>query len=328
VSSLKLTGSEKRALVLWVLAGIAGVFFAQRYFFQAFPEASVDFKVTRPQALTRARAFAASLGENLDSYRSAIEFSVDENEKVYVERELGLQQANQLASSKINLWYWNVRFYKPQQEEEFEVRVSPSGQIVGYKHVVPEARAGATLERGAAQTLAQDFLTAKLGKPASDWTFLPEEANSQKRPSRLDWDFTWENKALKVKDAPYREKIHFAGDKPGGASEGLLVPETWQRSYERLRSGNNTLALVFTVPYIGLLAVAVWMAIVFTKNGQTKWALAIKLGAIAAAGLFLQGLNDWPLWGSSYDTKEAYAGFLLMQALRALGVAVVTALTI
>ncbi|HLZ12834.1 MAG TPA: CPBP family intramembrane glutamic endopeptidase [Candidatus Acidoferrum sp.] len=328
MSSLKLTGSEKRALALWLLAGIVGVFFAHRYFLQAFPEASVDFKVNRPQALARAKAFAAGLGENLDSYRSAIEFSVEENEKVYVEREVGLQQANQLASSKINLWYWNVRFYKPQQEEEFEVRVSPSGQIVGYKHVVPEARAGATLERGAAQTLAQNFLTAQLGKPAVDWTFLPEEANSQKKPSRLDWDFTWENKALKVKDAPYREKIHVTGDKPGGASEGLLVPETWQRSYERLRSGNNTLAFVFTVPYFGILAVAVWVAITFTKNGQTKWALAVKLGAIAAAALFLQGLNDWPLWGSSYDTKDAYAGFLVMQVLRALGIAVVTALTI
>src|SRR5437660_747854 len=136
------TGSEKRALVLWVLAGIAGVFFAQHYFFQSFPEASVDFKVTRPQALTRAKAFAAGLGENLDGYRSAIEFSVDENEKVYLERELGLQQANRLASSKINLWYWNVRFYNPLQEEEYEVRVSASVQIVGYKQVGPEARAG------------------------------------------------------------------------------------------------------------------------------------------------------------------------------------------
>jgi len=328
VSSTKLTGSEKRALLLWVLAGVAGVFFAHRYFFQAFPEASVDFKVTRPQALTRAKAFAAGLGENLDGYRSAIEFSVDENEKVYVERALGLQQANQFASSKINLWYWNVRFYKPLQEEEYEVRVSPSGQIVGYKHVVPEGRPGTTLGRSAAQTLAQDFLTAKLGKEAGDWTFLPEEANSQKKPSRLDWDFTWENKALKVKDAPYRETIHVTGDKPSGASEFLLVPETWQRSYERLRSGNNTLALVFTVPYLGILVVAVWVAILFTKNRQTTWALAIKLGAIAAAVLFLQGLNDWPLWGSSYDTKGAYSGFLLMQVLRALGIAVVTALTI
>lgn len=328
MSSVQLTGSEKRALFLWVLAGIAGLFFAHHYFFQAFPEASVDFKVTRPQALERAKTFLGGLGENVEGYKSAIEFGVDEQQKVYLERELGLQKANELAASQVSLWYWSVRFYKPLQEEEFSVRVSPAGQIVGYSHVVPEAKAGASLERSAAQAIATNFFAQQLGKNTSEWTFLTEEANSQKKPNRVDWDFTWEKPSLKVKEAPYREKIHVAGDKATGAEEGLHVPEEWQRSYERMRSGNNTLALVFTVPYILLLAVAVWFAIALTKAGQTTWALAIKLGAIAAALLFLQGLNDWPLWGSSYDTKDAYAGFVLLQILRALGIAIVTALTI
>ena len=105
MSSTKLTGSEKRALLLWVLAGIAGLFFAQRYFFRAFPEASVDFKVSRPQAMERAKAFLGGLGENVEGYRSSIEFGVEEEEKVYLERALGLQQANQLAASQISLWY-------------------------------------------------------------------------------------------------------------------------------------------------------------------------------------------------------------------------------
>jgi len=326
--STTLTGSEKRALLLWVLAGIAGLFFAYRYFFRAFPEASVDFKVSRSQAMVRAKTFVASLGENVDGYRSSVEFKVEEEEKVYVERELGLQQANQLSSSQINLWYWNVRFYKIQQEEEFAVEVSPSGKIAGYKHILPATKPGATIERSAAQQIAQNFLTSQLGKDANEWTFLPEEANSEKKPNRLDWSFTWEKKGLKVKDAPYREQITIAGDKLVGASEALQVPELWQRSYERLRSGNDTLALVFTVPYLGVLGLAVWLAIVFTKNSQTKWALAAKLGGIAAALLFLQALNEASLWGASYETKDGYAGFVLLQILRALGFAVFTSLTI
>jgi len=324
----QLTGSEKRALLLWALAGIAGIFFAHRYFFQAFPEASVDFKVTRPQALERAKTFVAGLGENVDGYKSAIEFRVDDEEKVYLERELGLKQANQLAASQVSLWYWNVRFYKPLQQEEYFVRVSPAGEIVGYQHVVPEEKAGASLERAAAQAIATNFFLQELGKNAGEWTFLNEEANPEHKPHRVDWDFSWEKQSLKVKEAPYREKIHVAGDKPAGAAEGLLVPEQWQRGYERLRSGNNTLALVFTIPYIVLLAFAIWFAIALTKAGQTKWALAIKLGAIAATLLFLQGLNDWPLWGSNYDTRGAYAGFILLEIVKALAFAIVTALTI
>jgi len=328
LSSSQLTGSEKRALFLWVLAGIVGLVFAERYFFRAFPEASADFKVTRPKALSQAKSFLDSLGEDADGYRSSIEFKVREEDKVYIERKLGLQQTNELSSSQINLWYWNVRFYKILQEEEYAVEVSPSGQIVGYVHVLPATKPGATIERAAAQEIAQNFLLTKLSKNANEWTFLSEEANSEKKPNRLDWDFTWEKHGAKIKDAPYREKIHIAGDKPAGAEEGLQVPEAWQRSFQRLRSGNDTLAFVFLIPYIAILGLAVWLAIQFTKVGKTKWALAVKLGGVAAGLLFLQALNDYPLWGANYETKDAYAGFVLLQILRALGFAIVTALTI
>ena len=118
----RLRGSDKRVLLLWVLCGLIGALFAQRYFFRAFPEASVDFKVSRADAQVRAKQFVEGLGENLNGYESTIVFDVDENAKTYLERELGLQQANQLMSGQLNIWYWDVRFFRPKQEEEFLVR--------------------------------------------------------------------------------------------------------------------------------------------------------------------------------------------------------------
>ena len=47
MAEARLTASDKRALVLWIIFGIFGVVFAHKYFFQAFPEASIDFKVTQ-----------------------------------------------------------------------------------------------------------------------------------------------------------------------------------------------------------------------------------------------------------------------------------------
>jgi len=323
-----LTFGQKRALVLWILAGIAGLWYAQHNFYRAFPEASVDFKVPRAEALQRAQAFLAGLGENVTGYRSAIVFDVDEHAKVYLERQLGLKEADQVLSTQVNIWYWDVRFFKPQQQEEFRVRVSPSGAIVGYAHIVPEAQPGGSLDRAAAEKAAQDFAAARLGKDLSQWNFLPEEANSNQRPNRLDWTFTWEKKGFKAKDAPYRLEIGLIGTKPGDATEFLKVPEAWSRGYERLRSSNNTLETVFIVPYILLLGMAVWYGILLTKRGQTKWGGAIKIGVVAAGLLFLQGMNDWPLWGASYDTKDSYGSFLVLQIAQALVVAVVTALTI
>jgi len=58
VGKVQLSSSGKRALILWALAGIAGLWYAQRHFFEAFPEASISFKVTRAEALERAKQFA------------------------------------------------------------------------------------------------------------------------------------------------------------------------------------------------------------------------------------------------------------------------------
>src|SRR5215467_6766444 len=159
VAKVLLSGSEKRALILWVLAGMVGLWYAQRNFFAAFPEASVNFKVTRGEALKRAGNFVESLGNSTAGYRRVIVFGVDDNAKTYLERQMGLKEANRLMASEVNVWRWTVRFFKPEQEEEFQVSVSPEGNITGYLHKIPEARAGAEPSREAAQQTAQNFLT-------------------------------------------------------------------------------------------------------------------------------------------------------------------------
>jgi membrane protease YdiL (CAAX protease family) len=328
VAQDRLTSGEKRALLLWVLLGIVGVWFAHRYFFRAFPEAAVNFRVSRSEALRQAKNFLGGLGESVSGYRSSIVFSVDDESKTYLEREIGLQQTNQLLSSELNIWYWEVRFFRPQQEEEFYVRVSPSGKVVGYEHQVEEARAGGTLDREQAKATAEAFLSKTLGMNLGGWDFLPEESNSEKKPNRLDWSFTWQKRGFRAKDAPYRLKVGVDGDRVGGTREYLQVPEEWTRSFKRLRSGNDTLAFAFTIPYLLLLAAAVWLGIKLTNRGQTTWRPAILLGVVVASLLFLQNLNDWPLWSASYDTNSSYASFVALKIGMAVLIALGSAITI
>ncbi|HYL64340.1 MAG TPA: CPBP family intramembrane glutamic endopeptidase [Candidatus Methylomirabilis sp.] len=321
----RLTGSEKRALVLWVLVGIVAVVFARLYFFQAFPEASVDLRISRGEALARAQQFIAGLGKDVSGYRSAIVFDVDDNAKTYLEREVGLQQANRLMSSELNIWYWNARFFRPQQEEEFSVRVSPGGQIVGYSHTMEEARAGATLEREAALAQAQKFLTDKLRVKLADWDFLAEETTSKKLPNRMHWEFTWEKRGFRAKEAPYRQRVEVDGDEASGSTEFLKVPEEWERGFRKLRSSNDSLTTVFLVPYLLLLGAAVVLGIILWWKNQVTWGLAIKAGIVVLVLMFLQGLNDWPLWGESYNTTDSYGSFLAQRIALALLLALVTA---
>jgi hypothetical protein len=324
----RLTGSDKRALILWVIAGIVGVIFAHHYFFRAFPEASVNFHVSRGESLRQAQRFLAGMHEDVSGYRTAVAFDLDDEAKTYLERELGLQQANQMMSSQLDIWYWDVRFFRPQQEEEYHVRISPGGKVVGYEHKIPEARAGPSIDRQQAQAAAQSFLIGTLGIDLNNWDFLAEESNSNKKPNRMDWSFTWEKHGFRAKDAPYRLGVTLQGDRIGDANEYLQIPEAWKRSFARLRSGNDTLALVFIVPYVILLGAALWLGIKLTQRGQTSWRGAIVLGILVAALLFLQNLNNWPLWGSTYDTNQSYGSFIVLRIGSAILVSILTALTI
>ncbi|HZV90196.1 MAG TPA: CPBP family intramembrane glutamic endopeptidase [Candidatus Binatus sp.] len=324
----RLTSSDKRALLLWILLGIVGAVFAYKYFFRAFPEASVDFKVSRAEALARAQKFVGSLGEDVSGYQSAIVFDVDDNAKTYLEREVGLQQANQLMSSELNIWYWNVRFFRPKQEEEFLVRVSPAGEIVGYDHKVEEARAGPSLERAAAETAARNFLRSKMGLDLRTWDFLSEEANSSKKPNRLDWSFTWEKHGFRAKDAPYRLRVGVQGDRAGSSEEFLHVPEAWERSYAKLRSKNILYNQVAIIPYLALMLAAIGLGILLTIRKQTSWGGAIKLGVVVAILLTFMRLNNWPLDRMGYDTNSAYGSFVFEEIAKALLFGVVSALTI
>src|SRR2546430_16110520 len=182
-----------------------------------------------------------------------------------------------------------------------------------------EPRAGASRDRATAQSTAQHYLIAKLGLDLSGWDLLPEEANSHKRPNRLDWEFTWEKHGFRAKDAPYRLQVALQGDKVGGSEEVLHVPEAWQRSYQQLRASNLFYNQIAIIPYILLLGSALWVSITLTKHGQTSWGGAIKLGVIVGALFFLMELNEWQFTRASYDTHDPYSGFVLRSEERRVG---------
>jgi len=328
VAGDRLTSSDKRALLLWIVAGVIGALCAYRFYFRAFPEASVNFQVSREEALQRAQAFLTGQGENLAGCKSAIIFDLNDDAKTYLEREVGLQQANQLMASQLNIWYWKVRFFKPLQEEEFQVRVNPAGQIVGYEHRVKESSAGATLTRDAAQAEAAQFASTQLNIRLTDWDLLNDEVSSVQRPNRLDWSFTWEKRGFRAKDAPYRLDVVLHGERIGGAEQYLKVPEAWNRSYAHLRAQNNFLTTLAFLPYILILGSALWLGILLTRRGSGRWGQAIKIGVLVALLLFLMQLNAWPEARAAYDTNSSYATFVLKQLVSALLFGIASAITV
>ena len=313
-------GNDKKVLLIWILAGLLGAGVAYKYFFQAFPEASVEFKVPRAAALDQAKQFAVAQGAQLGGYDSSIVFEVDDTAKTYLEREVGLQQANQMMANNVHIWYWQTRFFRPLQKEEFDVRVDPAGGVVGYTHKLAETASGARLERAAAQAAAESFLRDTLHADLSRYDFREEEANFTERPNRRDWSFSWERRGFRAKDAPYRLNVTLAGDRINGYNEFLKVPEAWKLDYERLRSSNNLFEYIALIPYAFLLGGCLYLIISLGRRGLLEWRTGLALGIFLTALYFLMTMNQWPLDRAGYDTNTPYSSFFLSQ----LGLAALT----
>src|SRR5580692_4792338 len=324
----RLDRNDAKVLLIWILAGLLGAGVAYTYFFRAFPEASVEFKVPRADALSIAKQFAAAQGAQLAGYDSSIVFDVDDTAKTYLEREVGLQQANQMMAGEVHIWYWQTRFFRPLQKEEFDVRISPAGGIAGYQHELEDAAPGARLERDAAQAKAESFLRDTLRLDLSNYDFRAEEANSTERPARRDWSFSWERRGFRAKDAPYRLTVTLAGDRIIGYGEFLKVPEAWKIDYERQRSSNNLFEYLALLPYAFLMGGCLYVIISLGRRGLVEWRMGLALGIFITILYFLMTMNQWPLDRAGYDTNSPYSSFFLSQVGQALITSIASALLV
>jgi len=309
----RLQTRDLKILLVWILVGLAGANVAWKYFFFAFPEASVDFRISRPAALDQARDFLQGLGDSTAGYRSTIVFDSDDTAKTYLERELGLAEANRLMASDVNVWRWSARFFRSGQKEEYRVEVSPGGRVVGLDHTVEEDRAGARLDREAARAVAEKFLREGAGMDLSRYDFLPQEASSVERPNRLDWSFAWERHGFRAKEAPYRLRVDIQGDQIGVFEQFLKVPEAWQRDFARLRSINLTYQQVAQVFFALLYGAIVLALFQLGRRGLLRWGGALRLGGLLAILFLIRAINQWPLTLASYDTNSTYSSFFISQ---------------
>ena len=286
------------------------------YFYRAFPEASIDFRVTRDEAQAQAADFLASRGFDLAAYRHSAIFRYDNQTKTFLERELGLEGATQVIGDPVQLWRWSNRWVRELEKEEFQATVTTSGELVSFSHLIEEEASGASLAEAAARRLAATFLTAELGRDLAALDFV--EAQAQERPNRIDYTFSWKLRDFAVGEAHYRFYVRLQGDQIGGFGEYLKIPEAWERDFAELRSLNETTGLV-----AGTLLILTILAMLVSffsgvRARDIRWKTAAIFGAIAAVLTLLAELNNLPLTSFSYDTTDTYGSFLTGQLLNSL----------
>ncbi len=312
----RLRAGDYRFILICAALLAVTTWFSVRNFHRAFPEASIDFKVSRDDAQTLAANFLHGQGYALTGFRHAAQFSFDEQAKTFLEREAGLERANQLMGTRVRIWRWSYRWFKPLTREEFNAEITPTGQLAGFEHEIAEAEARGAVTVEQARAMAEDFLATRMGRAPGTLEFV--EGNDVARPHRVDRTFTWKERGFSLRDATLRVEVTLLGNEIGSYREYLKVPEQWKRDYQLLRSRNEVAQTVDGAVLALLIVCMVIVIVMRVRHHDVPWRRSALVGLAGIVLGFLAQLNEFPLHEFGYPTTDSYESFVSRQILNAL----------
>jgi len=295
--------------ILIVLLGVAGAIAFFSLYDRALPSASVDVTISRAQAEDIAREYLDQLGYMPQDYKFALSFSGTSSPLYYLQRTLGVEESNRrMAEEDWPLYYWNARWFKPMEKEEFYVYLMPDGKFLGLNHIIKEDAPGADVTQEKANVIAEDFLSQYADWDPSKWEQV--EAASEARPGgRVDHTFEWKSRTFSAGEAELRYTVTVQGDRVGHADSWIKVPEAFTRQYASERDIAGFLdGIAYFLGFLGLLVAGLIGIVLVRPDGRRalRPALLVAIVSLAAA------LNLIPLYPLSYGTTQDYTLFWLM----------------
>ena len=311
------------------MAGVAGLVAFVLLYRSATPQAAVTLEVTRDEAVAAAQNFLEEQGTDLAVFKRAVQFRGSTISLVFLQRTIGLDEASRWAREEVPIWSWRIRWFQPNEKEEWSVRVGVDGTVVGLRHLIEEAAAGADLEEDSARAIAESFVQDR-GWSLADFELV--ESSSEKQDNRTDHTFTWEKSGSTVTwqtDDPeagtgsVRLSVVVAGDQIGGYRHFLRVPEGFERDLGQTLSVGQVIAIVSLGLTFILVLIALGISIARHRHDDVRWKPALLLAALMVVLFVVSGLTAWPTVKFGYPTELQWAAYVGIMVLLILFVALV-----
>ncbi|MFL6245982.1 MAG: CPBP family intramembrane glutamic endopeptidase [Thermoanaerobaculia bacterium] len=299
----RLSDSDWLTIAVCVAVVLASIAIIVRYFAAAFPQAAIEFKVDRNTSRPIAEKLLRARGVDVRAMKHAARFDSDDEARIFLERSLGLEDANRVMADNVRVWSWHHRWFKPLVEEELSVDVAPTGEVVGFRHVIPEDRAAPP--PNAAPPV--EFLKS-IGVNVSDLNLI--EQSERRLPKRVQRSFTWESSSIRPAGAQYRHVVTVDGNQVTSYAQHLKVPDDWKRGYSELRSKNRAAGQVDLLLNAALMVGAVVIFIIRLRRGDLPLRFLFGIGIACVLLVGGSALNELPAQLAYYDTATSYPAFL------------------
>ena len=288
--------------------GFAGLLIFVMFYSSAFPEASIDIGITNRDALEMSENFLVSSNFSLEGYESAVRFDSFGEAVVYLQKEMGIEKANEVMRNEVELWFFRSRFFMPLEKTEYTVLVSPKdGELVAFSQELLDEHAGASIDVDEAEVIALEFLS-EMDVDVSEFDMIL--TSSEEMTNRVDHDFKWEKKDCSFVNATYRVDVSVYGDYVGYYKKYLYVPESFGRDYQNERSYGVVLSLVSFVFMLILVILSFGVFVVMYKKNDVRMKFAVWIAGIVGVLVVLDMVNSLGLIFSNYPTTISKSVFL------------------
>jgi hypothetical protein len=318
-----------RAAAAAVAATLVLVLVTVALFERAYPLVDVGLRLTREEAIARARALADAGGMAPAGARAAARFESDEGLATYVDLAAGgSDSVRALARGRdVSMFTWAVRLFEPGNPRETYVRFDADGRVVGLRRTLAETDRRPTVSEAAGRVAADSALARWAGGlPVSAWRFTAASYTTQPRSARVDRTYRYTRVGRTVGEAPIRADVVVTGADSAGAVGGaevlavrtyVDVPESWTRRYGEMRASNDLYAQLSLPGMLVFFAGAV-LALVKLRDA-IRWRPAMLVGGTVGALMLLGALNALPLAWFDYDTATPTTSFVALSVLGAIG---------
>jgi Type II CAAX prenyl endopeptidase Rce1-like len=282
---------------------------------------------TRQDAEAAARRTLAERGLTLDRKWRVMPQPLDGSDgpHEFVAETAGEARRRELVGTYLPAPGWEVRVATFEGDvvdraEEWAVLVSADGRVLRARHIVPEDRAGASLDEGAARALAVKAVAERLGLDAARGQIREVSARPSKLKARTDWTFTFvDTTVAALPQGEPRIDVGIAGDEVVAARPYVFVPEEWERKQRAAGTRDLIIRIADVMVFAGLLVGAA----VFAVMSWSKRRYAPMLFGSGAGLMLLMSIvrfaNSWPSVIASLPT----AAPLQLALIGVLGVGVV-----
>ena len=310
---------SKRNWIIFIIIAILSVGIWYKYTLPQF--AFIDLSVGRTEAVKIAKDYLMNERKvDFSEYKCASVFVGNLHPDQYLQKSLGYEKELEfLKKHDYELFFWTVRFFQENEEEEYLISLSAAtGEVTSFKHVIKAADARPDQEEEVAKQKAIQFLKKTYNFDPDN--YLLNTNHSQKFENRTNYSFAWEKKDVFVKWSEEEDSgggklltgVTVSGDEILVFSKiNLSIPSEFYRYMERKRNVGRNLSIIFRVVFLVLLTAAIFHVLVRRNNLVLH---TTKNFAIALAGsLFLlhvvSHFNEFESLLFHYQTASSFLSY-------------------